>query len=334
MKCIIKNNYCGVKLLQLIKDLNQTYNIGFDIILYEQEETSIYESAELNNVIGTVGQKMYREFKVIDYRIINDVIYYLLTNKQGIVGWVHLNESLTIYRKSLEPIKVLNSSFTINEINKKIRLDIEKINVNKIYMSKSFVILNGEVLEGIYAKNTLVGFLNPKDLDHSKKINEKIDVSKINSFYMDSGFLIKAEEIKNKGEMLVIDYFPIIKIARLKYDGNILWAKLVDFTHNKLNRERESLSEMSYSNLLAIHMANSFKDEREKSKRIIKELVKENQKLLETINESGNLKSNYGEASVQNNDSTYKELYDNLKTSKLGKIQIAYWKYLRRRRYK
>lgn len=327
-----KNLVWGETLLLLFKDLNQRFNIGFDIILYEQEETSIYKTAELDSVVGTVGQKIFREFKVIDYRVNNKLIYYLLSNKKEIIGWVHLNESLTIYRKAAEPSKILNTSFTTNDINLKLQLNLENFDISKIYMSKSFVIINGEVFEGIYSKNKLMGFFKPEDIDHSRKINEKINVSNVKGFYLDSGFLIKAEEIKNNENMLMIDYFPILQIGRLKYDGNILWAKIPGLKSNKLNRLRQNLTEMSYSDLLAIHLAHSFDEEREKSKKIIKSLLKENKQLIESLNKEERDNSIYSENS--SNTSKYKKLYNNLKTSRLGKIQIAYWRYLERRRKK
>jgi len=321
-----------MKLLLLFKDLNQQYNLGFNIILFEQEEKSIYKTPNLDEVIDTVGQKIFRQFKVIDYREINGETYYLLTSSKDIIGWVNLKESITIYNKSTEPIKVINSKFDIDEINTILMLELENFDITKTYMSKGFVMLNGNILEAIYSKNKLMGFFNSYDLDHSMKINDQVNVESVKKFYLDSGFSIQAEDINNQKYMNMIDYFPILQIARLKYKGNILWAKFESFNHNRLDRKREDLKEISYTNLLAIHLANSYESERKNSKKIIKELVVENKKLIETVKKNEKYKNNTKELYSSKNNYTYQQLYNRLKNSKLGKIQIAYWKFLNRKR--
>ena len=311
----------------LFRDLNHNYNLSFDVILYEQEETSIYNSANLDSVIGTIGQRIFGQYRVIDYRKIDGKDYYLLTNKQGIIGWTHLNESITLYNKAHEPVKVIEKNFKKNEINTILRLNLESFDINKVYMSKKFILLNGEVLEAIYLKNTLIGFFDPNDLDHSIKINDRIDLIKAEELYLDSGFLIKAEDINKESKVNIVDYFPILKIARLKCKNTILWAEIIDFEHEKLNKENKLLSELSYSNLFAIHLVNSYESEREKSKNIIINLMNENKALLETLEKKEKPKNN---CSYENKN--YKQLYQNLRLSKLGKIQTAYWRYRNRRR--
>lgn len=321
-----------MKYLLLFKDLNLQYNVGFNIILFEQEEESIYKTAELDEVVGTVGEKIFRQYRVIDYRVINNVIYYLLTNGKELIGWVNLKESITIYNKSVEPVKIINSNFVINEVNTALRLDLQGLDIRKVYMSKGFIILNGHVLEAVYLKNTLKGFMEPNDLDHSRTVNDYVNIQEIENFFVDSGFLIEAEDINNQKDLYMLDFFPKLQIGRYKYKGNVLWAKHERFKHEKLNRLRDSLSDLTYSNLLAIHLANSYKNEEMKAKKIIKELIKENQKLIE-ITEKNNLSTIEGkQLQVDQKDFLYENLYNKLKNSKLGKIQVAYWRYLSRKR--
>src|SRR5699024_117894 len=146
----------------------------------------------------TVGQKIFRQFKVIDYREINGETYYLLTSSKDIIGWVNLKESITIYNKSTEPIKVINSKFDIDEINTILMLELENFDITKTYMSKGFVIFKWNILKGIYSKNKLMGFFNSYDLDHSMKINDQVNVESVKKFYLDSGFSIQAEDINNQ----------------------------------------------------------------------------------------------------------------------------------------
>lgn len=326
---VIINSYKRGKQVLLFKDLNHRYNLGFDIILNEQEETAIYKTIELDQVIDTVGQRIFGHYRVIDFREIGGKTYYLLTSKSGIIGWTNLSESITIYKKEIEPVKIFDKIFEINDVNNNLRLDLRNVDINKVYMSKGFIILNGNVLEVLYSKNTLIGFFNPNELDHSLKINDKMNLSNVEEFYLDSGFLTKAEDVKNESLMHVIDYFPNLKIIRLKHKNSLLWAKVNKFEHEKLNRKREQLSDLSYSNLFAIHLAYSYEEDREKAKKVIRSLIDENQSLLETL--SNNQTRNNLEY-TNDNQKNYKTLYQNLKTSKLGKIQIAYWRYLDKRR--
>lgn len=313
----------------LFRDLNNVYNLGFEIILNEQEETSIYKTAIFDQVIGTVGERIYGLYKVIDFREIEDKTYYLISNKNGIVGWVNLINSITLYKKEHEAVKLIDKNYYVDEINHILRFDLVNTDINKVYMSRGFIILNGKVLEAIYLKSVLIGFFSPNDLDHSIKINEKMILDNENDFYLDSGFITKAEDVNKEAAMKIIDFFPNLKIVRVKHKNSILWVKIRDFRHEKLNRQKELLSDLSFNNLFAIHISYSYEQERRKAKDVIKKLIEENKNLLEIIDNKPTLNSD-----GNHNQKNYRTLYENLKYSKLGKIQIAYWNYLKRRRNK
>src|SRR5699024_4187359 len=162
----------------------------------------------------------------------------------------------------------------------------------------------------------------------SKKINtnkKQVRDSKI-ELYKESGLKnMVYEEIVNP-TVVVVDYFKKSQIARIILKRNTYWIKLDLLEEDTLPPKTEK--NITSLDVMFGHIASSFRKSEKASKKVIKKLLNENKELIRIID-------NYNNSQTMRDSEEYKNLekkYENLKKSKLGKLQVAYWNYRKKRR--
>lgn len=306
--------------------LENKFKISFNIILNENPNKEIYTSNTLDKSEETVEKRLFKKYTIVDSMVVSDKTYYLLKNKKSIIGWVNLTDSLVLFDKEITPVKVLDENYEKVDINSKINIELMLFDITRIYTSRYYVNYNNMILEVLMEKNKIKALIKTKDLDHSIKVNRRIEIDSDIKLYNESGMKHLIEEETIDDVAVLVDYFSKLNIARINIENKRYWVELDSLKIENiptLSKNKITLQEVLYG-----HIVSSFQQVETKSKTVIKQLLNENRELIRIIED-------YNNSDTSQSSKKYKQLeskYNNLKNSKLGKIQIAYWNYRNKRR--
>lgn len=306
--------------------LENKFKISFNIILNENPNKEIYTSNTLDKSEETVEKRLFKKYTIVDSMVVSDKTYYLLKNKKSIIGWVNLTDSLVLFDKEITPVKVLDENYEKVDINSKINIELMLFDITRIYTSRYYVNYNNMILEVLMEKNKIKALIKTKDLDHSIKVNRRIEIDSDIKLYNESGMKHLIEEETIDDVAVLVDYFSKLNIARINIENKRYWVELDTLEIENiptLSKNKITLQEVLYG-----HIVSSFQQVETKSKTVIKQLLNENRELIRIIED-------YNNSDTSQSSKKYKQLeskYNNLKNSKLGKIQIAYWNYRNKRR--
>ncbi|EKU47784.1 hypothetical protein [Staphylococcus massiliensis] len=304
----------------LLEDLNYQFKIGMQVILYDELDVDVYESLESAVEAKEEDNKYTGIFSIVDYQKVDNLDYYLISNEKMLLGWIQTNKAPLLFQKVNEPVKFINDDFEFPLINSKLKKKRNTLNPNKAFISKGFTILDDEVYEALFLKEKLIGFFNPDDLDHGVKIMKEVDISQHkNNFYSDSKYENRVDLTTND-ELLMTYHFPKLKVSQFKHDGKRIWLPNHNFNNVMVSSKVFDIKKFNKENLIALHLTGTYNQERKKSKKVIKELIKENKELI-----SGE------RGSKRNYSKDFEKLYYNLRNSKLGRLQVAYWNFRKKK---
>ncbi len=301
--------------------------LSFQIILREPENQEIFDVDDDEIIVNHVSDYLNKALNVISVKYIESELYGLVVKGTNIIGWTKLNNSIKLISKPIETIRVDLTHFNTPQINRDLgfKVDYNLLFQEKNFSSRALFIYEGEILEAIFNKGTFCGFVKTEDIDRAVMINTKVAIQKSTSFYQVSAMnkdidLSLAEEQFDFNNVVIDMVFLKAKIARVIIKKKKYWINLSDLIDTEMIDSLESISYENYNELELeqLDIITNFQEERKESKSAIVRLLNENIKLQ---------KGQKKEEKVQ-----YERLYNNLRNSKLGKIQTKYWSWRNRRK--
>ncbi|PTG67622.1 hypothetical protein BU675_10605 [Staphylococcus chromogenes] len=155
--------------------------------------------------------------------------------------------------------------------------------------------------------------MKSSDLDVGYNVEYEVTLPRDKELFVDSQFKTKVNNENDIYKLLMI--FPNKSIGKVECENKKFWVDLKYVDDVELNKILSTLETYNPTENAEINdLINNFLNERKKSKKLLISLVKDK------IN---NGVEGYTES--VDNPSRVNERYQNLKNSKLGKLQIKYW---------
>lgn len=312
-------------------DINNPFinsGLSFQIILIEPENQEIFSVDDEEVTVGHVSEYKNKALKVISVKVVEGRTYGLLAKSDSLIGWTVLNESIRLFSKDLDTVKIIEDDFITPEINNELGFtyDYKLLFQNKILSSRALYKNNDEIFEAIFLKGSFVGFVRSKDVDRGIFKKAFIELNDEAKVFIDSGLTNEAKIDGKTGYKIESDLvFINSKRVRVTINKKKYWVHYNDVQNNQIfdNEKETKFSKYSDLELEQLDLISRFKEERNESKSAIVRLIKENIILQKNAKDAGEYQ--------QYSSSQYEKLYTNLKNSKLGKIQTKYWSWKNRR---
>nr|WP_263313761.1 hypothetical protein [Mammaliicoccus sp. Marseille-Q6498] len=312
-------------------DINNPFissGLSFQIILKEPENQEIFDVDDEQVTVAHVSEYLNKPLKVISVKEIESELYGLIVKSENIIGWTKITNSLKLISKEIDTVKIVNANYSTPEINRELGFnhDYKLLFKDKVFSSRALYQHNGEILEAIFNKGLFVGFVRSKDIDRAIFKKEFIQIDEGTKLYTDSGLTNEVTQVDinyNKVETDLI--LKCSKLVRITVNKKKYWIEY----HHILNPEvidiytPKDYTHYSELELQQLDIISNFQQERNDSKKTIVRLIKENMVLEKNAKNAG--------VKQQHASSQYENLYNNLKNSKLGKIQTKYWSWKKRR---
>lgn len=280
----------------------------FEVLLQENINQNIYNEFDINSNERTLGNLNNQVVRILGLREIDENFYGLIEFGANIIGWTILENSIFIHPKKLESVKIDFDTFTTPEFNREVNIhkDLVLSLKGRLLTSKSFIEVNGKQLEMIYLKGKFQGFVNPEDIIRGIDTADHINLDENVQLYRDSNLVIDQESVGEAIKATVTLVFPQLNLAKLSTENQTSWVNLdeLEYDVSHLNVKTAQLQE----NFIQMQT-----NERKKTKSIIESLLKRQIELEKNIDKY--------EARLNR----VENLYNNLRNSKLGKIQVAIW---------
>ncbi|WP_323702799.1 hypothetical protein [Mammaliicoccus sp. Dog046] len=300
--------------------------LSFQIILIEPENQDIFDVDNDEISVGHVSDHLNKALKVISVKEIESELYGLLVRGSNIIGWTKLQDSIKLISKPIDTIRVDLKDFSAPQINRDLgfKVDYHLLFQEKNFSSRAIYKHNGEILEAIFNKGTFTGFVHTKDIDRAITLNTKVSINSGTVFYQDSA-LNKTIDLDLDQERFDFENVNINMVflkarsARVAIKKKKYWMNLSDIIDDTMIAQLESMNYEQYNDLELeqLDTITNFQEERKESKSAIVRLINENIALQKTT--------------VKEDTKQYERLYNNLRNSKLGKIQTKYWSWRKRR---
>lgn len=297
----------NLELKNKLKEFIKTPQL-FEVLLQENINQNIYNEFDINSNERTLGNLNNQVVRVLGLREIDENFYGLIEFGANIIGWTILENSIFIHPKKLESVKIDFDTFTTPEFNREVNIhkDLVLSLKGRLLTSKSFIEVNGKQLEMIYLKGKFQGFVNPEDIIRGIDTADHINLDENVQLYRDSNLVIDQESVGEAIKATVTLVFPQLNLAKLSTENQTSWVNLdeLEYDASHLNVKTAQLQE----NFIQMQTK-----ERKKTKSIIESLLKRQIELEKNIDKY--------EARLNR----VENLYNNLRNSKLGKIQVAIW---------
>lgn len=295
------------ELVNKLKEYIKTPQL-FEILVQENINQNIYNEFDINSSERTLGNLNNQVVRVLGLREIDGEFYGLIEFGANIIGWTVLENSIFIHPKQLESVKINFDKFTTPEFNRQVNInkDLVLSLKGRLLTSKSFIQVDGVQLEMIYLKGKFQGFVYPRDIIRGIDTADYLDIDESVRLYRDSNLVIDQEPIAETMKATVTLVFLELKIAKLSTENQTSWVNLDDLDYD-----------ISHLDIKNSHLQENFiqmqTNERKKTKSIIESLLKRQIELEKDIEK------------YETRLNRVENLYNNLRNSKLGKIQVAIW---------
>lgn len=280
----------------------------FEVLVRENINQNIYNEFDMNINERTLGNLNNQVVRVLALREKEDGYYGLIEFGANIIGWTALEDSIFVHPKNHESVKVDFSKFTTPNFNREVNInrDLVLSLKDRLLTSRSFINIDGSQLEMIYLKSKFQGFVFPEDIIRGISTSDEITIDETVSIYRDSNLVIDQESVSTELRATVTLVFPELNIAKIETENQTSWVKLTEISYSTRNLER--VTDTLYEDFTQMQV-----NERKKTKSIIEALLKRQIELEQDIDK------------YEKRLDRVKDLYSNLKNSKLGKIQVAIW---------
>ena len=297
----------NIELVNKLKEYIKTPQL-FEILVQENINQNIYNEFDINSSERTLGNLNNQVVRVLGLRKIDEEFYALIEFGANIIGWTVLENSIFIHPKKLESVKINFDKFTTPDFNRQVNInkDLVLSLKGRLLTSKSFIQVDGVQLEMIYLKGKFQGFVYPRDIIRGIDTSDYLNVDESVKLYRDSNLVIDQEPVAEKMKATVTLVFLELNIAKLSTENQTSWVNLDDLDYDT-----------SHLDIKNSHLQENFiqmqTNERKKTKSIIESLLKRQIELEKNIDK------------YETRLNRVENLYNNLRNSKLGKIQVAIW---------
>lgn len=297
----------NVELVNKLKEYIKTPQL-FEILVQENINQNIYNEFDINSSERTLGNLNNQVVRVLGLREIDGEFYGLIEFGAHIIGWTVLENSIFIHPKQLESVKIDFDKFTTPEFNRQVNInkDLVLSLKGRLLTSKSFIQVDGVQLEMIYLKGKFQGFVYPRDIIRGIDTADYLNIDESVKLYRDSNLVIDQEPVAETMKAIVTLVFIELNVAKLSAENQTSWVNLDDLDYD-----------ISHLDIKNSHLQENFiqmqTNERKKTKSIIESLLKRQIELENNIEK------------YETRLNRVENLYNNLRNSKLGKIQVAIW---------
>jgi len=297
----------NIELVNKLKEYIKTPQL-FEILVQENINQNIYNEFDINSSERTLGNLNNQVVRVLGLRKIDEEFYALIEFGANIIGWTVLENSIFIHPKKLESVKINFDKFTTPDFNRQVNInkDLVLSLKGRLLTSKSFIQVDGVQLEMIYLKGKFQGFVYPRDIIRGIDTSDYLNVDESVKLYRDSNLVIDQEPVAETMKATVTLVFLELNIAKLSTENQTSWVNLDDLDYDT-----------SHLDIKNSHLQENFiqmqTNERKKTKSIIESLLKRQIELEKNIDK------------YETRLNRVENLYNNLRNSKLGKIQVAIW---------
>lgn len=297
----------NIELVNKLKEYIKTPQL-FEILVQENINQNIYNEFDINSSERTLGNLNNQVVRVLGLRKIDEEFYALIEFGANIIGWTVLENSIFIHPKKLESVKINFDKFTTPDFNRQVNINKDLVLPLKgrLLTSKSFIQVDGVQLEMIYLKGKFQGFVYPRDIIRGIDTSDYLNVDESVKLYRDSNLVIDQEPVAETMKATVTLVFLELNIAKLSTENQTSWVNLDDLDYDT-----------SHLDIKNSHLQENFiqmqTNERKKTKSIIESLLKRQIELEKNIDK------------YETRLNRVENLYNNLRNSKLGKIQVAIW---------
>lgn len=302
----------------LRKQLQRHYTFPqlFQVLLNEDVDQGLYEEFKSGMTDKVLGRLNHQLVTVIGLKQYENEFFGLISHRDQIMGWTMLKHSYYIFPKRTEQVKLkpnvhiyhaLNDTFSINP-------NILSQSTDKILMTNGYLFQGDTRFELMFVKGELAGLVPEADLYRSYPLDTEIQLPQGELLYKDSNFNVMQDKPLVDNHVEAQLYFPELQLLKVKKDLIFYWldARVIPHDFNQDIHVDEC-----HERVVEILSA-----ERSNSKKVIDVLLRNQLALEERI-------------SMQQGRIHYlerKEIqFENLKKSKLGRIQVAIWERLRRK---
>lgn len=297
----------NIELVNKLKEYIITPQL-FEVLVQENINQNIYNEFDINSSERTLGNLNNQVVRILGLREIDGNFYGLIEFGANIIGWTVLENSIFIHPKKLESVKIDFDKFTTPVFNRQINInkDLVLSLKGRLLTSKSFIEADGQQLEMIYLKGKFQGFVYPGDIIRGIDTSDNIMLDESVQLFRDSNLVIDQEPVVETIKATVSLVFPELNLAKLFTENQTSWVNLdeLDYDTSHLIINNGPLQE----NFIQLQT-----NERKKTKSIIESLLKRQIELEKNIDK------------YETRLNRVEKLYNNLRNSKLGKIQIAIW---------
>ena len=297
----------NVELIKKLKEYIITPQL-FEVLVQENINQNIYNEFDINSSERTLGNLNNQVVRILGLREIDGNFYGLIEFGANIIGWTVLENSIFIHPKKLESVKIDFDKFTTPVFNRQINInkDLVLSLKGRLLTSKSFIEADGQQLEMIYLKGKFQGFVYPGHIIRGIDTSDNIMLDESVQLFRDSNLVIDQEPVVETIKATVSLVFPELNLAKLFTENQTSWVNLdeLDYDTSHLIINNGPLQE----NFIQLQT-----NERKKTKSIIESLLKRQIELEKNIDK------------YETRLNRVEKLYNNLRNSKLGKIQIAIW---------
>lgn len=293
-------------------------------VIVQEEGKSLYNEPSTDEAISSLDQYNGKMLTVITSKLVDDDLYYLLNGEDGILGWFQPEKSIEVYKKKKEPVSVDFENYVTPPIHKvmNIKGDMNLAFKGKKLTSNYWTIYEDELYEALYARNRFIGWahtsallktisfeqpriVNIEDIEY-KKVYEDVQLTGEVDWHFDA-----ESDLKLVAYSLGGDRFQLAQNDR---EAWISMPELGDVAGI------ESIGENSNEEILMDDLLYSIEEERQQSKNNMVKLIKETFKYRKEIED------------LQERNRRMEERYNNLKASKLGRLQTKIWERKKKRR--
>lgn len=304
----------------LIEKLKQHINFSqlFQVVLNEDVTQKIYDEFNVSYSERTLSNLNHQLVTILSVKMHEDDYYGLLEYQGRIIGWTRLKHSYYVTPKRLESVKINHETFSTPQFNMKMSIhsDLHLAFKDKLLSSKGYVYDGDEKLELLFTKGKLRGFVYPKDLHRSIPIDEEIYIDEQIALFKDSNFIIDVEKRPSDPIYQANLIFPTLDLLKVRKGRLQYWLKLSD-------TDLEVPEETNQGSDVDARVKEALRIERNKTKPIIESLLKAQ------LDYERQMRA-YEEKVERLN--RIEKSYRNLRTSKLGRIQVKIWEILRGRK--
>ncbi|TDM12397.1 hypothetical protein [Macrococcus lamae] len=290
--------------------------MSYHLYVNEPEDTPYYFDKYCIEQAGNLNDLNRKIIKVVTQNVIQNEHVVLCEQGGQLLGWFKPTHSLIMYRKAFESVIIdfeKLEQVKASELIPKIE-DIKLVFNNYDLTSKYYVFDNEIRLEALYSGPYFLGFIP------SKVLLRHIKIPKVKSQLLETIHDVYTSPKQNRqfvsfsfdtnNEVIVEEAYPALNMVRIsqhKYSGWVDQSILAPISF--------PLDEtvLSVDDIKRDHLVRTLVGERKKEEAIIKKLLNENISLRQRL------------VRAEQKKNRINELYNNLKNSKLGRLQVAFW---------